>query len=54
MEETDNLLAGSWSPLPEDAFQANRESFSAVQDRLTIILPKAEGKQRFLRLAPLP
>ena len=27
-------------------------SFGAGQNRLTIILPKTEGKQRFLRLTP--
>ena len=33
-----------WRPLPEDAFQATRESSGNGQDRLTIILPQAEQK----------
>ena len=52
MEETDNLLAREWRPLPEDKFQSTRESLGDGQDRLTIILPEAAGKQRFLRLSP--
>ena len=52
IEETDNLLAGEWHPLPEDEFQSTRESLGNGQDRLIIILPKAEGEQRFLRLSP--
>ena len=52
MEETDNLLAREWRPLPEDTFQSTRESLGDGQDRLTIILPEAAGKQRFLRLTP--
>ncbi len=52
IEETDNLLAEEWRPLPEDKFQAARESLGHGKDRLTIILPKAAGKQRFLRLMP--
>ena len=52
IEETDNLLAGEWRPLEDDEFTAVRESNVDGQDRLTVILPKAEGEQRFLRLAP--
>ena len=52
MEETNNLLAREWRPLPEDTFQSTRESLGDGQDRLTIILPEAAGKQRFLRLTP--
>ena len=44
--------AEEWHPLPEDKFQAARESLGHGKDRLTIILPKAAGKQRFLRLTP--
>ena len=56
MEETDNLLAREWRPLPEDEFKMIREIREDnvdSQDRLTLILPKAAGKQRFLRLTPL-
>ena len=49
--ESVDLLSGEWRPLLDDEFQATRESLGG-QDRLTIILPKAEGKQRFLRLTP--
>ena len=33
MEETVDLLAGEWSPLPEDEFQATKESLGSGQDR---------------------
>ena len=52
MEETADLLGETWRLLPEDEFQSTRESLGAGSDRLTIILPKAAGKQRFLRLSP--
>ena len=52
IETTPDLLSGEWRLLPEDEFQATRESLGNGQDQLTIILPQAEGKQRFLRLAP--
>ena len=52
IETTPDLLLGEWRPLPEDEFQAERESLGTGQDRLTIILPQAEEKQRFLRLTP--
>ena len=52
IEETVDLLGGNWQTLLEDKFQATRESLGG-QDRLTIILPNAAGKQRFLRLTPL-
>ncbi len=53
MEETVKLLSGEWRPLADDEFKAVRESIDNNKDRLTIILPKALGKQRFLRLIPL-
>ena len=53
IEETPDLLGETWKPLPEEEAQILRESNGAGQDRLTIILPKAAGKQRFLRLRPL-
>ena len=52
IEETVDLLGGNWRPLPEDAFQSTRESIGQGQDRLTVILPIADEKQRFLRLIP--
>ena len=52
IETTPDLLGGHWRALPEDEFQSTRESNVDGQDRLTIILPKAAGKQRFLRLTP--
>ena len=52
IEKTVDLLGGNWRPLPEDAFQSTRESIGQGQDRLTVILPSAEGKHRFLRLTP--
>ena len=53
IEGTPALLGETWNPLPEDAVKILRESNGAGSDRLTIILPKAAGKQRFLRLRPL-
>ena len=52
MEETVDLLGETWRPLPEDEVQILRKSNGNGSDRLTVILPKAEGKQRFLRLTP--
>ena len=55
MEETVDLLAREWRPLPDEEFKMIREIREDnvdSQNRLTIILPKAEGKQRFLRLSP--
>ena len=55
-ETTPDLLGETWRPLPEDEFKMIREIREDNvddQDRLTIILPQAEGKQRFFRLAPL-
>lgn len=52
LETSSSLISGNWRPLPETEFQATRESRGG-QDRLTIILPQAEGKQRFLKLLPL-
>ena len=54
IEETVDLLGGNWRPLAKEAFQSTRESIGQGQDRLTVILPKAEGKHRFLRLTPAP
>ena len=53
IEETADLLGGNWRPLPEAGVKILRESNGAGQVRLTIILQKAAGKQRFLRLMPL-
>ena len=52
IEEIDNLLVGKWRPLEDDEFTAVRESNVDSQDRLTVILPQADGEQRFLRLTP--
>ena len=52
LETSSSLISGNWRPLPEDEFKATRETNVDGQDRLTIILPKAEQKQRFLRLIP--
>ena len=52
IETTLDLLGGNWRPLLDDEFKATRESNVDGQDRLTVILPKTEGKQRFLRLTP--
>ncbi len=52
IEETVDLIGETWRPLPEDEVQILRESNSNGQDQLTIILPAAAGKQRFLRLTP--
>ena len=52
IEETADLLGETWKPLPEEEAQILRESNDNGQDRLTIILPNAAGKQRFLRLMP--
>ena len=53
IEENPDLTSGEWRPLLDDEFQVTRESNVDGPDRLTIILPKAAGKQRFLRLTPL-
>ncbi len=52
IEETPALWGETWSPLPEEEVKILRESNGGGSDRLTIILPKAAGKQRFLRLTP--
>ena len=53
IEEMPNLLSGEWRLSPKDEFKMIREENNVYgQDRLTVILPKAEGKQRFLRLTP--
>ena len=52
LEASSNLLFGEWRPLLKDEFKMIREDNEEGQDRLTIILPQAEGKQRFLRLTP--
>ena len=55
IEETPDLLGETWRLLPEDEFKMIREireDSVDSRDRLTVILPKAEGKQRFLRLTP--
>ena len=53
IEENPDLTSGEWRPLLDDEFQVTRESNVDGPDRLTIILPRAAGKQRFLRLTPL-
>ena len=53
IEETPDLLGETWRTLPEEEAQILRESNGGGSDRLTIILPKAAGKQKFLRLTPL-
>lgn len=52
IEESRDQPSGEWRPLLDDEFKATRESNGNGQDRLTVILPEAEGKQRFLRLTP--
>ena len=52
IEETPALWGETWRPLPEEEVTILRESNGGGSDRLTIILPKAAGKQRFLRLTP--
>ena len=53
IEEMPNLLSGEWRLSPEDKFKMIREENNVDErDRLTIILPKVAGKQRFLRLSP--
>ena len=53
IEETPDLLGETWRPLPDEEFKMIREIREDnvdSRDRLTVILPAAEGKQRFLRL----
>ena len=52
IEKTADLLGGNWRPLPEDKVKILRESTGNDPNRLTIILPKAEGTQRLLRPTP--
>lgn len=52
VESSLDLTAGSWSPLPNSQFQIRREKTFDGQAILTLILPKADEKQRFLRLIP--
>ena len=55
IEETPALLGETWRLLPEDEFKMIREIREDnvdSQNRLTIILPKAVGKQRFLCWPP--
>ncbi len=52
IEESPDLPSREWRPLLDDEFKATRESNVDGPDRLTIILPKTEGKQRFFRLTP--
>ena len=52
IETTPDLMSGEWRPLEDDEFKAVRKSNGDGQDRLTVILPQAEEKQRFLRLTP--
>ena len=52
VESSLDLTARSWSPLPNSQFQIRRERTFDGQSILTLILPKADEKQRFLRLIP--
>ena len=52
IETTPDLLSGEWRALADDEVQMIREDNGDGRDRLTVILPKTEGKQRFLRLTP--
>ena len=52
IETTPDLLSGEWRALADDKVQMVREDNGDGQDRLTVILPRAEGEQRFLRLTP--
>ena len=54
IETTPDLMSGEWRPLSDEEFKMIRERNNVdSQDRLNLILPKTEGKQRFLRLMPL-
>ena len=52
IEASSSLLGGEWRLLSGEEFKMFREDNGDSQDRLTVILPRAEGKQRFLRLMP--
>ena len=52
VESSLDLTAGSWSPLPNSQFQIRWQKTFDGQSILTLILPKADEKQRFLRLIP--
>ena len=52
IETTPDLLSGEWRALADDEVQMIREDNGDGRDRLTVILPQAEEKQRFLRLTP--
>ncbi len=52
IEESFNLLGGEWRLLTDDKVQVIREANEDGRARLTVILPRTEGKQRFLRLMP--
>ena len=52
IEASSSLLGGEWRLLSGDEFKMFREDNGDVQVRLTVILPQADGKQRFLRLTP--
>ena len=52
IEASSSLLGGKWRLLSGEESKMFREDNGDGKDRLTVILPKAEGKQRFLRLAP--
>ncbi len=51
LETSSSLISGNWRLLPDGEFKVLRDNGDS-QDRLTIILPQAEQKQRFLRLTP--
>ena len=52
LETSSSLISGNWRLLPDGEFKVLRDNGDG-QDRLTIILPQAEQKQRFIRLLPL-
>lgn len=52
LEASSSLLSRKWRLLPDGEFNVLREDNGDGRDRLTIILPSANEKQRFLRLMP--
>lgn len=52
LEASSSLISGEWRLMSSKEAKVLRESGENGLVRLTVILPQAEGKQRFLRLAP--
>ena len=48
IESTPDLLGEAWRLLPDDEVKILWESLGDSQDRLTVILPQAEGKTAIL------